>query len=107
MKRPVLGVFFLAVLISILGGVAPVFTKIGLEVVDSFTLIFFRFFIALLVFLPFLRIKKETWVTAKRYWKDLLIVGIISGLNPILLFIALKFTQASVSPFDSCILSAS
>lgn len=86
-------------LMSLFLGVNPVFAKIGLEVFDSFTLTFLRFAVALLVFIPFVKFTQLGLQKVKRHFGKLALIGFIAALNPILLFIALKFTQASISPF--------
>lgn len=87
--------FFLAVLAAICGGSVVVSAKIVLEVFNPFTVVLIRFFLATLFLLPFVLNKNELTINnLKRYsW-----IGIIGSVNPILLFIALPFTLASVSP---------
>jgi drug/metabolite transporter (DMT)-like permease len=76
------------------GSIAP-FAKFALEGFQPFTLIFVRFLSASLVLLPFFYKSKELKSKLNR---PLLVVSIIGSLNPIILFIALQFTLASVSP---------
>lgn len=87
--------FFLAVVAAFCGGAVPVAAKVALEVFHPFTVITLRFFFATLFLLPFVYKKKELnkKLLSKLWW-----VGLIGSLNPILLFIALPFTKASVSP---------
>src|SRR5690348_801500 len=88
-------VLVLILIAAIAGGSVPPFAKIAETVFQPFTLVFIRFFFATLVLLPFIYQRKELNLKAL---KDLSWVSIIGSLNPILLFIALLFTTASVSP---------
>lgn len=87
--------FVLALLCAFLGSVTPVFAKIALEVIPPFTLVFLRFLFGTLFLLPFVLKKGELKLSSL---KQLWFVGLIGALNPVLLFIALPFTQASVAP---------
>ena len=97
---------FLASVIAVLGAINPIFAKVGLEAFPPFMLIFLRFFFAILAFIPFLKVLKIDWTLLKTKWKPLLIVGIVSALNPIILFIALTLTEASVSSFIYAVVPA-
>lgn len=88
-------VFPLAVVAAITGGSTTVFAKIALEVFHPFSLIAVRFFFACLFLLPFVY---KTGELQPRFFKQLWSVGLIGAINPILLFIALPFTTASVAP---------
>lgn len=87
--------FILAVLAAFFGGSTPVAGKIALEVFHPFTVITIRFFFASLFLLPFVYKRRE--LSTKLFFK-LSKVAVIGALNPILFFIALPFTKASVSP---------
>jgi drug/metabolite transporter (DMT)-like permease len=88
--------FILAIIAAIFGGSVPVAAKIALEVFQPFTLIFIRFFSAMLFMLPYIW---KSGVLKGTKLKTFLPVALIGAINPILLFIALQYTQASVSPF--------
>ncbi|KKQ37864.1 MAG: hypothetical protein US53_C0007G0003 [Candidatus Woesebacteria bacterium GW2011_GWA1_37_7] len=88
-------VLLLITIAAISGGSVPPFAKLALEVFQPFTLVFIRFFFAVLVMLPFVYKKKEL---SYKSFKNLFWVAIIGSLNPILLFIALQFTKSSVAP---------
>ena len=86
-------VLFVIALAAFCGGSIPPFAKVALEVFGPFTLVMVRFFFATLVLIPFVY-KDFNFRTLKNlFW-----VSVIGALNPILVFIALQFTQASVSP---------
>jgi drug/metabolite transporter (DMT)-like permease len=76
------------------GSIAP-FAKFALDGLPPFTLIFIRFLSASLVLLPFIYKTKEL---NGKLFRQLLSTAILGSINPILLFIALQFTSASVSP---------
>lgn len=80
---------------AICGGSVPVFAKVALEVIPSFNLVFLRFFVGSLFLLPFVLKAKELNFNS---FKSMFQVAVIGSLNPILLFIVLQYTQASVSP---------
>lgn len=84
-----------AVIAAFCGGLVPPIAKIALEVFQPFTLVMLRFFFATLVLLPFVIKRHELNVKG---FKELFSIAFIGSLNPILLFIALPFTKASVSP---------
>ncbi len=87
--------FLLAVIAAFCGGSIVVAAKIALEVFQPFTIVFIRFLSATLFLLPFILKTGEFKInTIKRF----IPIGIVGALNPILLFIALQYTQASVSP---------
>lgn len=87
--------FILIILAAFLGASVPVMAKIALQIFATFTLVFLRFFFASLVMVPFflkqISLKKDDV-------RKLLMIGIAGATNPIFLFIALKFTKASVAP---------
>lgn len=85
----------LIVLAAIFGSSVSVASKFALDVFKPFTLISIRFFFAILVLLPLIVRKNELSIAN---FKKLLPVAAIGSLNPILLFIALQFTQASFAP---------
>ncbi len=86
---------WLIIIAAIAGGsIAPI-AKIALEAIPPFTLIVIRFLASALVLLPFVYQSKELNLKVLR---TLLRVEVIGAANPILLFIALQFTLASVSP---------
>jgi drug/metabolite transporter (DMT)-like permease len=88
--------YFLAItLAALLGGSVPALAKFALAVLPTFFLLFIRFFIACLTLLPFIIRSKELNL---KTLKNLTAVGIVGALNPTILYIALKYTQASVSP---------
>lgn len=88
-------VLLLIVIAAFSGGSIPPFAKVALEVFKPFTLVFIRFFFALLVLFPFVYKKKELNL---KTFRDLLGVAVMGALNPILLFIALQFTKSSIAP---------
>ena len=88
-------VILLIIVAAVAGGSIAPFAKIALEVFPPFTLTVIRFLSAALVLLPFVIHNKELH---PRMLRELLLVAIIGAINPILLFIALQFTLASVSP---------
>src|SRR5579872_4967598 len=88
-------VFILAVIAAICGGAVPVTAKIALEAFQPFTLVVVRFFCACLFLLPFMVKGKELRFSS---FKNFIPVAIAGALNPIILFIALPYTQASISP---------
>lgn len=83
------------ILAALAGGSVAPFAKVALEVFQPFTLIVIRFLSASLLLLPFVYQYKELNL---KLFRELLWVAGIGSLNPILLFIALQFTPASVSP---------
>ena len=80
---------------AICGGSVPVLGKVALAIIPSFNLVFLRFFVGSLFLLPFVLKTKELNFNS---FKSVFQVAAIGSLNPILLFIALQYTQASVSP---------
>ena len=82
-------------LTALCGSSVPVFAKIALEVFPTFTLVTIRFLLATLSLIPFVYRTKEL---SLGNFKMLFPVAFIGALNPILLFIALQTTQASVTP---------
>lgn len=87
--------FFTIALAAILGGSVPSLAKYALIVFPTFSLLFIRFFVACVTLLPLIIKSKELNL---KNLKNLTYVGIIGALNPIILYLALKYTQASVSP---------
>lgn len=85
----------LIIVAALAGGSIPPLAKIALEAFPPFTLIVIRFLAASLVLLPFVRRSRELNL---RVFRQLLGVEVIGAINPILLFIALQFTPALVSP---------
>lgn len=94
-KNGINDAFYLAVIAALCGGSVVVAAKIALQVFQPFTLIFIRFFFATLFMLPFVFKTKELSIG---HFKRFSVIGFIGSLNPILLFIALPYTLASVSP---------
>lgn len=86
---------FFIIVAAVAGGSIPPFAKIALEVFPPFTLIAIRFLAAALVLLPFVHHTREL---NGKVFGALLWVEVIGAINPILLFIALQFTPALVSP---------
>lgn len=86
---------WIIVFAAIAGGSVAPFAKLALEVFHPFSLIFLRFSVASLSMLPFVLRRRELNLAILR---ELLWVAAIGSLNPILLFIALRFTPSSVSP---------
>ncbi|MBT3249332.1 MAG: DMT family transporter [Candidatus Pacebacteria bacterium] len=86
---------FLMVLAAITGASTPVAAKYALEAFQPFTIVALRFFFASLFLLPLILRSKELSLDK---FKKLFFVSVIGSINPILLFIALQFTQASFSP---------
>ena len=82
-------------LAALLGGSVPALAKFALAVIPTFSLLFIRFFVACITLLPLIIRSKEL---NGKMLKALTLVGIVGALNPIILYIALKYTQASVSP---------
>lgn len=87
--------FILAVIAAFCGGSIVVAAKIALEVFQPFTIVFIRFLSATLFLIPLIVRAKEFKVSTI---KKFIPIGIVGALNPILLFIALQYTKASVSP---------
>ena len=87
--------FLLATIAAFLGGSVGIAAKIALVVFHPLTLIFIRFFFATLFLWPFMARSEKISLAA---FKKFIPVGVVGALNPILLFIALQFTQVSVSP---------
>src|SRR3990167_10825471 len=85
----------LAVVTAFFGGSVNISAKFALEVFHPFTFITIRFFFATLFILPFVLKHDELKLRniKKFFW-----IGVLGALNPMLLFIALQFTLASVSP---------
>lgn len=82
-------------LAAILGGSVPTLAKYALAVFPTFSLLFIRFFVACITLLPLIIFSKELNL---KMLKNLIVVGIVGALNPIILYISLKYTQASTSP---------
>src|SRR3989344_5726680 len=82
-------------LAALLGCSVPALAKYALAVIPTFSLLFIRFFVACMTLLPLIVRSKELNL---KMLKNLTLVGIVGVLNPIILYIALKYTQASVSP---------
>jgi drug/metabolite transporter (DMT)-like permease len=91
------------IIASVSGGTNAVAAKYALEVFQPFTVVFLRFFFASLVLLPLII---HTGKLNKYEFKNLAKVGIVGAFNPILLFIALQYTQASFSPLIYAIVPA-
>lgn len=88
--------FFLAFLTALCGGPVVIAAKVALEVFQPFTISFLRFFLATLLLLPFILLANKTNpAPLKKY----LPVGIIGALSPILVFIAIQYTQTSIFAF--------
>jgi drug/metabolite transporter (DMT)-like permease len=81
------------VIAAFCGSSVPIFAKFALEIFQPFTLVFIRFLIASLSLL-FL-VKDELNLKS---FKNLIIPSLFGALNPILLFIALQFTTATITP---------
>lgn len=88
-------VLLLIVIAAFSGGSVAPFAKVALEVFHPFTLSVIRFLSASLVLLPFVYKNQELNFISLR---KLLWVAVIGAFNPIVLFIALQFTPASISP---------
>lgn len=88
-------VIVMILIAAISGGSGAPFAKVALEVFGPFTLLVIRFLSTALVLLPFVHRSRELNGSV---FKHLLGVKLIGSLNPILLFIGLQFTTASVSP---------
>lgn len=88
-------VIFLIIVAAIGGGSNAPFAKVALGAFQPFTIVFMRFLIASLALLPLIRQRGEINL---RVMREILPVALIGSLNPILLFIAMQFTQASVAP---------
>ncbi|MDZ7586626.1 MAG: DMT family transporter [Patescibacteria group bacterium] len=85
----------LIVVSALLGGSVPTLAKFALDVFPTFILLFLRFAVASLTLLPL--IIKSRYLNPKAF-KAFAVVGIMGAINPIILYNALKYTQASVSP---------
>jgi len=82
-----------AIVAAICGASVPVLAKYALQILQPFTLVSIRFLVASLTLLPFV------WKDLNfRTFKNLLLPAFIGAFNPIILFIALQYTKASVSP---------
>lgn len=88
-------VFVLIVVAAFAGGSNPALAKYALESLGPFTTLSIRFGTAGLFLLPFVINANE--VSSFRF-KQLFTTNLVGAINPILLFIALQFTQASFSP---------
>ncbi len=88
-------VWVLAIIVAFIGASVAVSAKFTLQAFHPFTLITIRFLGASLFLLPFV-VKSNAFNI--RTFRKLFLVGLLGALNPILFFIALPFTQASVSP---------
>jgi len=86
---------WLIVLAALFGGSNPTLAKYALDVFPAFVLLFIRFSIASITLLPLVIKSKELNLKA---FKTFALVGIMGSLNPIILYNALQYTQASVSP---------
>lgn len=82
-------------LLATLGGSAiPVAAKVGLEVFGPFTMAVFRFALSCAVLWFLVPSGERGLKTASKLRK----ISLVAALNPILLFIALQFTEASIVP---------
>lgn len=73
----------------------PVAAKYALAVFHPFTVASLRFGLAVAILLPLIWRRRElSWKMVSHLWP----VALFGALNPIILFIALQFTQASFSP---------
>jgi drug/metabolite transporter (DMT)-like permease len=88
-------VILLIIISAFAGGSNAPLAKVALESFQPFSIIFIRFLSASLILLPFIRANGEL---NRKVFQQVRWVAIIGACNPILLFIALQFTQASVSP---------
>lgn len=82
-------------LAALLGGSIATLVKLALPVFPTFFLLFIRYSVAGLSLLPL--VIKSGELNLKSF-RHLTLVGIMGAFNPMLLYIALNFTQASVSP---------
>jgi drug/metabolite transporter (DMT)-like permease len=79
---------------SLVGGVLPVYVKIGLKVIPPFSFTLLRFILASLFFLPILTIKKQ-----KISFGDFVSISVVSALstiNIILFSFGIRLTAASI-----------
>lgn len=76
-------------------GSIPAFAKVGLEVFGPFTLVSIRFFFAAIVLLPF---AAKLGGLRRQVFREQALVALVGAFNPIILFIGLQFTKASVTP---------
>ena len=88
-------VLLLIVISAFAGGSNAPLAKLALESFQPFTIIFIRFLTAALLLLPFIRKSNEL---NRKSFKELFWVAATGSLNPILLFVGLQFSPASVSP---------
>lgn len=95
MYNSLMSYLWLIVLAALFGGSNPTFAKYALDVFPAFVLLFLRFFVASITLLPLVIKSKELNLKA---FKTFFLVGAIGSLNPIILYNALQYTQASVSP---------
>lgn len=80
---------------SVIGGSIPVTGKLALSAFHPFTASWIRFLIASLILLPVVyRRRGLSWRVFRTVWP----VALLGALNPIILFIALQFTQAAFAP---------
>ena len=84
------------ILAAILGGSVPTLAKYALTVFPTFSLLSIRFFVACITLLPLIILCQKEFNL--KMLKNLIMVGIVGAINPIILYISLKYTQASVSP---------
>jgi drug/metabolite transporter (DMT)-like permease len=85
----------LMIVAAIAGGSVPPFAKVAGTAFPPFTLVLIRFLLATAVLLPFVYRRHELRLD---WFRNLAWVSVIGSLNPILLFIALPLTTASVAP---------
>lgn len=109
MKNNNYSVILLILLAAIFGGATGVLGKIVLREIPSFSFTFLRFFIALLVLLPF---SLKHLPTFKREDWKIILVSLLASLNVILFSFGIKYTTANMSqviysavPIISAILS--
>jgi drug/metabolite transporter (DMT)-like permease len=109
MKNNNYSVILLILLAAIFGGATGVLGKIVLREIPSFSFTFLRFFIALLVLLPFSLKHLPTF--KRKDWK-IILISLLASLNVILFSFGIKYTTANMSqviysavPIISAILS--
>jgi len=84
----------LIALVAFAAGSIPPFAKLALESFDPFTLVFFRFLAASVVIYFFMPRKEISFEMLKKMrW-----VGLIGALNPIFLFLGLRYIPANITP---------
>ncbi len=85
--------FVLIAAVALAGGSIPPFAKLSLEVVEPFTLVFFRFFAASMVIYYFM---PKADLSKKNLW-ELRWIALIGAGNPIFIFLSLEHLPSNIT----------